>query len=437
MRRGGSVGEGATLLLEGPPATFANNIDLQCYSHVNGQTHLSSDPKNERTDQERGPLSGLHVLDFSRVLAGPYATMVLGDLGADVIKIEQPGTGDDTRMWGPPFMASDVERESTYFLSVNRNKRSVTIDMKDPGERPFIERLVRWADVVVENFRPGVMERLNLGDDQLEALNPGLVRLSISGFGNDGPDARRVGYDHILQAEGGVMSLTGPLDGPMVKAGVPIADVTAGLFGVIGVLAGLIERAASGRGQRVSTSLLAGQIGLHTFQGTRYLVAGEVPPLSGNQHPTVCPYGVFDASDGPVVIAVGNDAIWARFAPLLSIDADDVRFATNDRRLRNIEELNALMSQALSARNVGEWLVLFDQAGVPAGEVKKLDAVYASAQVRQQNLVWTAEHATLGPIELPGSPLRYSRSDVALRRAPPTLGEHSLEVRDELREEKP
>ena len=393
---------------------------------------MSIDPKNERTDHQSGPLSGIHVLDFSRVLAGPYATMVLGDLGADVIKVEQPGTGDDTRMWGPPFMASGAQRESTYFLSVNRNKRSVTIDMKDPGERPFIERLVRWADVVVENFRPGVMDRLDLGDDQLEAWNPGLVRLSISGFGDDGPDARRVGYDHILQAEGGLMSLTGSPEGPMVKVGVPIADITAGLYGVIGVLAGLVERASSGRGQRVSTSLLAGQIGLHTFQGARYLVAGEVPPPSGNQHPTVCPYGVFDASDGPVVIAVGNDAIWVRFAPLLDIDPNDVRFATNDKRILNIQELNELMRPALAARRVGEWLVRFDEAGVPAGEVKKLDAVYSSAQVRQQNLVWTAQHATLGSIELPGSPLRFSRNEVALRLAPPTLGEHSREVRDEL-----
>jgi formyl-CoA transferase len=357
--------------------------------------------------------------------------MVLGDLGADVIKVEHPGTGDDTRLWGPPFMQSGAERESTYFLSVNRNKRSVTIDMKDPFERSFIEDLVRWADVVVENFRPGVMERLGLGDEDLEALNPGLVRLSINGFGDDGPDARRVGYDHILQAEGGLMSLTGPPEGPMVKVGVPIADVTAGLFGVIGVLAGLVERATSGRGQRVSTSLLAGQIGLHTFQGTRYLVAGEVPPPSGNQHPTVCPYGVFDARDAPVVIAVGNDAIWRRFAPLVDVDPFDERFATNDKRIANIGELNDLMGPVLAGRRVREWLVLFDDAGVPAGEVKKLDAVYASEQVRQQNLVWTAEHATLGSIELPGSPLRYSRNKVALRLAPPTLGEHSREVREE------
>ena len=358
--------------------------------------------------------------------------MILGDLGADVIKLEQPGTGDDTRQWGPPFMPTPAGRESTYFLSTNRNKRSVTVDMKDPNERSFLEQLVRWADVLVENFRPGVMDRLDLGDEQLAELNPSLVRLSISGFGDDGPDARRVGYDHILQAEGGVMSLTGSPEGPMVKVGVPIADITAGLYGVIGILAGLVERVASGRGQRVSTSLLAGQIGLHTFQGTRYLVAGEVPPLSGNQHPTVCPYGVFEASDGPIVIAVGNDAIWSRFAPLVGLDPYDEDFVTNADRIAHTSQLTPLIHAGLAGHSVGEWLELFNDAGVPAGEVKTFDAVYASEQVRQQNLVWTAQHSTLGTIELPGSPLRYSRSNVGLRLAPPTLGEHSDEVRREL-----
>lgn len=393
---------------------------------------MSADPDDSGADRE-GPLSNVHVLDFSRVLAGPYATMILGDLGAEVIKVEQPKSGDDTRMWGPPFIATSDGRESTYFLSANRNKRSITIDMKDPLERDLIERLVRWADVVVENFRPGVMDRLGLGDDQLAALNPGLVRLSISGFGDDGPESARVGYDHILQAEGGLMSLTGTPDGPMVKVGVPIADIAAGLYGVIGILAALVERASSRRGQRVSTSLLAGQIGLHTFQGTRYLVAGEVPPPSGNQHPTVCPYGAFEASDGPIVIAVGNDAIWGRFAPLLDIDPSSGDFLTNADRIANSAPLFELMKVPLAARTVREWLQRFDEAGVPAGEVKTLDSVYSSDQVRQQNLVWSAHHSTLGDIELPGSPLRFGRSRVALRRPPPTLGEHSQQIREEFR----
>jgi crotonobetainyl-CoA:carnitine CoA-transferase CaiB-like acyl-CoA transferase len=384
-----------------------------------------------------GPLHGIHVVDLSRVLAGPYATMILGDLGADVIKIEQPGTGDDTRMWGPPFAETSEGRESTYFLSTNRNKRSVVVDLKDPGERPFLERLIQWADVVVENFRPGVMDRFGLGDAALARLNPALIRLSISGFGDDGPESGRVGYDHILQAEGGLMSLTGEPEGPMVKVGVPIADIAAGLYGVIGVLAGLVERSSSRRGQRVSTSLLAAQIGLHTFQGTRYLVAGEVPPPSGNQHPTVFPYGAFDAGDGPIVIAIGNDAIWSRFAPLVGIDPDTEIFATNAQRLAHAAELTELMRPALAAATVSEWMQRLRDAGVPAGEVKRLDAVYADEQVRQQNLVWTAQHSTLGSIELPGSPLRYSRSDVSLRRPPPTLGEHTAEVRDAMRTGEP
>ena len=400
-----------------------------------GQTRVTTVPSDTSVAATpQGPLHGIHVLDFSRVLAGPYATMILGDLGADVIKIEQPGSGDDTRMWGPPFMATPEGRESTYFLSTNRNKRSVALDLKDTAERSLIEDLLRWADVVVENFRPGVMDRLGLGDDLLSELNPSLVRLSISGFGDDGPESRRVGYDHILQAEGGLMSVTGPLEGPMVKVGVPIADIAAGLYGVIGVLAGLVERASSRRGQRVSTSLLAGQIGLHTFQGTRYLVAGEVPPPSGNHHPTVCPYGVFDVGDGAIVLAIGNDAIWSRFAPLVGVDADDPRFATNADRLAHAAELFELMERVLTTASVREWMDRLSDAGIPAGELKRLDAVYASEQVRQQNLVWTADHSTLGRIDLPGSPLRYSRSNVSLRRAPPTLGEHTAEVRDEIRD---
>jgi formyl-CoA transferase len=397
-----------------------------------GPTQLSFEPNPPGSDGASGPLAGIHVLDLSRVLAGPYAAMILGDLGAEVIKVEQPGSGDDTRKWGPPFIDTPDGPESTYFLSANRNKRSVTVDLKDPDERSFIEKMVNWADVIIENFRPGVMDRLGLGDAVLEALNPSLVRLSISGFGDDGPESRRVGYDHILQAEGGLMSITGAPEGPMVKVGVPIADITAALYGVIGILAGLLERGSSGRGQRVSTSLLAGQIGLHTFQGTRYLVAGEVPPPSGNQHPTVCPYGVFSASDAPIVIAVGNDAIWRRFAPLVGIDPSLEIFSTNAQRIANQRELNELMAPGLIARTVAQWLVLFDEAGVPAGQVKTIDQVYDTEQVRQQGLVWTGEHTTLGKIELPGSPLRYGRSTVSMRLAPPVLGEHSTRIREEL-----
>jgi crotonobetainyl-CoA:carnitine CoA-transferase CaiB-like acyl-CoA transferase len=376
-----------------------------------------------------GPLAGLHVLDLARVLAGPYAAMLLGDLGAEVIKVERPGTGDDTRQWGPPFMAAGDETESTYFLSVNRGKRSVAIDLKDPAGRPFVEALVRWADVLIENFRPGVMDRLGLGDDRLADLNPRLVRLAISGFGETGPDRDRVGYDQILQAEGGLMSLTGTTASPPVKAGVPIADLSAGLFGVIGVLGALVERARSGLGQRVSTSLLAAQVGIHTFQAARYLIAGQVPGPSGNHHPTVAPYGMFDAADGPLVIAVGNEDIWRRFAPLVGLDPADSRFATNALRLGNLAGLHGILAASLAPRTVADWLGTLRQAGVPAGEVKTLDRVYGSEQARAEGLVWEVDHPKLGSIRLPGNPVRYSRSTVSPGLPPPALGEHTDEVR--------
>jgi crotonobetainyl-CoA:carnitine CoA-transferase CaiB-like acyl-CoA transferase len=376
-----------------------------------------------------GPLAGVHVLDLARVLAGPYAAMVLADLGAEVIKVERPGAGDDTRHWGPPFVQAGDGIESTYFLSVNRGKRSVAIDLKDPDEREFVEALVRWADVLVENFRPGVMNRLGLADDRLAELNPRLIRLSISGFGEKGPDSDRIGYDQILQAEGGVMSLTGTAASQAVKVGVPIADVSAALFGVIGVLGALLERERSGLGQRVTTSLLAGQVGIHTFQATRYLIAGEVPGISGNHHPTVAPYGVFDAADGPLVIAVGNDGIWRRFAPLAGLDPADRRFVTNALRLGNIAELEQIMNAALAQRPVADWLDRLRQAGVPAGELKTLDRLYDSEQVRAEDLVWEVAHPRLGGIRLPAHPVRYSRSPVMPGLPPPGLGEHTEQVR--------
>jgi crotonobetainyl-CoA:carnitine CoA-transferase CaiB-like acyl-CoA transferase len=386
-------------------------------------------------DVMAGPLAGLHVLDLARVLAGPYAAMLLGDLGAEVIKVERPGVGDDTRRWGPPFVqaagdgAAGDGGESTYFLSVNRGKRSVAIDLKDPGEREFIEALVRWADVLIENFRPGVMDRLGLSDDRLAELNPRLIRLSISGFGDRGPDRDRVGYDQILQAEGGVMSLTGTAASRAVKVGVPIADISAALFGVIGVLGALVERAQSGLGQRVSTSLLAGQVGIHTFQATRYLIAGQVPGVSGNHHPTVAPYGVFDAADGPLVIAVGNDDIWRRFAPLAGLDPVDTRFGTNALRLGHLAELQQIINAALGQRPVADWLDRLRRAGVPAGELKTLDRVYDSEQARAEALIWEVDHPRLGRIRLPGHPVHYSRSAVAPGRPPPVLGEHTEELR--------
>jgi crotonobetainyl-CoA:carnitine CoA-transferase CaiB-like acyl-CoA transferase len=380
------------------------------------------------------PLDGLKVIDFSRVLAGPYAAMLLGDLGAEVIKVERPGAGDDTRKWGPPFVGPEAAQESTYFLSINRNKRSLEADLKDPEDMALIRALITGADVLIENFRHGVMDRLGLGATELEKLNPRLITLSITGFGTDGPDAGRVGYDQILQAEGGLMSLTGPTVDQPTKVGVPIADLIAGTLGTVGVLAALHTREQTGRGQLVSTSLLAGQVAMHSFQGTRWLVAGEVPGPAGNHHPTVCPYGLFATADAPLVIAVGNDTIWRRFAPFIGLDPADSRFLTNADRIAARTELEALIATALGRHGIEHWLDRFRATGIPAGELKTMDRVYASKQVRQQGLVSHVEHATLGPIELPGPPLRFSTSGARAPSAPPTLGEHSNEIRAEVAE---
>ena len=372
-------------------------------------------------------LDGIKVIDLSRVLAGPYASMLLADLGADVVKVERPGSGDDTRDWGPPFVGQD-HRESTYFLSVNRGKRSIVADLKDPADLALVRELICEADVLIENFRAGVMDRLGLGHVRLQSLNPRLVILSITGFGSSGPDADRVGYDHILQAEGGLMSVTGDMHGPM-KAGVPIADLMAGTYGALGVMAALRSRDESGLGQVVSTSLLAGQIAIHCFQGTRWLVAGEVPGPSGNHHPTVCPYGMFQTATTPLVIAVGNQAIWRRFAPLVELDPDDSRFATNSERIEHRTELECLINDRFGARPADEWLEALERASVPAGEVRTIDRVYESPQVREQDLVLNVDHATLGKLQLPGRPLRFSSCEEPRTLPPPTLGQHTDEIR--------
>jgi formyl-CoA transferase len=384
------------------------------------------------TDLGAPPLSGLKILDLSRVLAGPYAAMLLADLGSEVVKVERPGAGDDTRAWGPPFVGPEGEQESTYFLSANRNKRSLVADLKDPEDLALIRALIAESDVLIENFRPGVMGRLGLGPEALKTLNPRLITLSISGFGSDGPEAGRVGYDQIVQAEGGLMSFTGPEDGEPTKVGVPIADLVAGTLGALGVLAALHQRHATGVGQVVSTSLLAAMVAVHAFQGTRWLVAGESPGLAGNQHPTVCPYGLFPTADAHLVIAVGNDAIWQRFAPLMGIDPSDARFASNQDRVARRETLEALIGDAMRKDGAERWLERLAEHGVPAGEVKTLDRVYRSEQVRQQGLVIEVEHATLGPMRLPGPPLRFDASAPPVHSAPPTLGQHSDEIRARL-----
>jgi len=396
------------------------------------------------TEAGRGPLDGILVVDLSRALAGPHATMMLADLGARVVKIEAPGTGDDTRGWGPPFVdpPDGASRESTYFLSANRNKESVTLDLKAGPDRELLLRLVQRADVVVENFRTGVLERLGLGFAHLHEVNPRLVMLSITGFGHDGPEGGRAGYDQIAQGEAGLMSLTGSGPEDPQKVGVPISDLLAGMYGAYGVLAALMERERTGEGSVVRTSLLAATIGVHAFQGTRWTVAGEVGRAQGNHHASIAPYGLFHCADGTVQIAVGSEGLWKRFCAAFDVDPDTPGLATNGERVANRERVIEVVEQVFGTWNAADLLVRLSEAGIPAGKVRSLDEVYAWDQVDSQGLRIAVEHETLGPLSLPGPPLRFfDRTGQEVTRtahtAPPTLDAHGESLRRWLADDDP
>jgi crotonobetainyl-CoA:carnitine CoA-transferase CaiB-like acyl-CoA transferase len=377
-----------------------------------------------------GPLSDLLVLDLTRALAGPHAAMMLGDLGARVIKVEPPA-GDDTRGWGPPFVGPEDDPVSTYFLAANRNKESLVLDLKDPGDQDVLARLVERADVLMENFRPGVLDRLGFPVARLHELNPRLVVLSITGFGHDGPEGDRAGYDQIAQGEGGLMSITGTTQ--PTKVGVPIADLLAGMNGAYGVLAALHERHTTGRGRVVRTSLLAGMVGVHAFQGTKWTVAGEVPGLSGDHHPSIAPYGMFATGSAPIQIACGSEGLWRALCGALGWDPAEEGFATNPQRVAHRDELIARLEALFASEDAEHWLSLLASAGVPAGKVRSMDDVYSWEQVLSQGLRLTVDHPVLGAIDLPGSPLRFDDNAYSGGRSehlsPPALGEHSSAVR--------
>ncbi|MGW1025676.1 CaiB/BaiF CoA transferase family protein [Streptomyces sp. NPDC002577] len=384
-----------------------------------------------------GPLGGIVVLDLSRAVAGPQAGMMLGDMGARVIKVESPA-GDESRGWGPPFVGDEGERESTYFFSVNRNKESISLDLKDPQDKGVLRRLVERADVLIENFRTGVLARLGFSFERLQQLNPRLVVLSITGFGYDGPEASRPGYDQILQGEGGLMSLTGPTGGTPTKVGVPIADLLAGMNGAYGVLAALYERTRTGKGRIVRTSLLAAMVGAHSFQGTRWTVAKEVPGVAGSYHPAIAPYGLFRTATAPVQVACGSQALWKAFAGAIGLDPDDPRFTENRQRVERRDELTAEIENIFMERPAEHWLDILGAVGVPAGKVRSLDDVYGWEQTLSQGLVIEVEHATQGRLSLPGPTIRFDANAFAGGRvshtAPPTLGQHNQSVRDWLEE---
>ena len=389
--------------------------------------------QDARVTARTGPLSGTVVVDLTRALAGPHAGMMLGDLGARVIKVETPGTGDDTRGWGPPFVGDDGE-VSTYFLSCNRNKESVALDLKSDDGVEVLEQLVRRADVLLENFRTGVLDRLGFGVDRLMELNPRLVLLSITGFGHDGPEGGRPGYDQIAQGEAGLMSLTGSGPDDPQRVGVPIGDLLAGMWGAYGVLAALLERERTGQGQVVRTSLLAGIVGVHAFQGTRWTVAGEVGRAQGNHHPSIAPYGLFRCRDGAVQISVGNEALWARCCAGCGLDPAAEGLARNTERVQDRERTVAVVEEAFREWDAEPLLDRLAELGVPAGKVRALDEVYGWEQTASQGLLVDVDHATLGRITLPGPPLRFFAADGAEttprdHTAPPLLDQHGTAVR--------
>jgi crotonobetainyl-CoA:carnitine CoA-transferase CaiB-like acyl-CoA transferase len=372
------------------------------------------------------PLCGLTVVDFTRVLSGPYCTMLLADMGARVIKIEQPRHGDDTRGWGPPF----VNGESAYFLSINRNKESLTLDLKHPASRKPLDALLRRADVAVENFRPGTMERLGLGYDDVHRRFPQIVYCSISGFGQTGPRRAEPGYDAVIQGEAGLMSITGAAGGPPFRLGVAIADIVSGMFAAQGIAMALLARARTGRGQRVDVGMLDATAALLTYQAGIYFATGATPMRMGNRHPTIVPYETFAARDGDFVVAVGNDEQWRRFCGVLGAPAlaGDPRFATNRDRVANYDVLRPLLAGPLQQRTRNEWVDDLKRAGVPCGSVRDVAEVLQDTQLAAREMVETVEHATAGALHVLGVPIKLSDTPGAVRTAPPALGQHTAQI---------
>ena len=377
-----------------------------------------------------GPLDGLTVLDLTRVLSGPYCTMMLADMGARVIKVEQPGKGDDTRGWGPPFQNG----ESAYFLSVNRNKESVTLNFKHPDGREVLDRLIQQADVLVENFRPGTLERQGLGYDALSAAHPGLVYCSISGFGQTGPRRSEPGYDAVMQGEGGLMSITGPPGGKPYRLGVAIADIVSGMFAAFGVAMGLLARERTGRGQFIDVGMLDSVAALLTYQAGICFATGQAPPSLGNQHPTIVPYETFTAADGDIVVAAGNDALFTKFCEIIETPAlaADERFTTNKGRVENQDALRPLLAERIRTRSRSQWLDVLKQAGVPCGAVRDLAEVLSDPQLVERMMVVPMHHPKAGPMQVLGVPVKMGETAGGVRTPPPVLGQHTQSILAEL-----
>lgn len=377
-----------------------------------------------------GPLQGTRVLDLSRILAGPFCSMLLGDMGADVIKVERPSTGDDTRSWGPPFVGG----ESTYYLGLNRNKRSMTLDLRRPEGVRIVRSLAGLSDVLLENFSPGTLEEFGLGYEVLREVNPRLVFCSITGFGPDGPYRNRTGYDLVVSAVGGLMGITGEEGGGPVKVGVAITDVCTGLLSAGAICAALVGRAKTGRGQRIDLSLLETQVAALVNAASQYLGAGQCMSRRGTAHESIVPYQAFGTADQYITVAVGNDKLWVKFCKVLGRDdlIADPRFAVNALRVENRAVLVPILAEEFAKRTAAEWESLLNAESIPCGPINTIAQVFRDPQVLHRGMLAAVDHPTIGELKLTGIPIKFSEECLSIRRHPPLLGEHTGEILSEL-----
>ncbi len=376
------------------------------------------------------PLEGIKVLDLSRALAGPYCTMMLADMGAEVIKIEMPERGDDSRAWGPPF----IKGESAYFISVNRNKKSMTLNLKKEKSIEIVHRLIKQSDVLIENFRPGTMEKLSLSYNEVKEINPKIIYCSISGFGQDGPYRLLPGMDQVLQGMGGLMSITGEPDGPPVKVGVAVADIAGGMFAAYGIVVALFNRETGGKGQMIDLSLLDCQVAWLTYRAGSFFASGEIPKPLGSGHPVIVPYQAFKAKDVYVNVAAGNDQLWQKFCKALGLEnlMNEQQFATNAMRVKNREEIIDIIGDVICNKKADEWLKILTEAGVPCGPIYNMDKIFSDPQVLHREMVKELEHPTAGKVKVTGIPIKLSNTPGEILTAPPTLGQHTKEILTEL-----
>lgn len=388
-----------------------------------------------------GPLSHLRVLDLSRIMAGPWASQILADLGADVIKVERPGVGDDTRSWGPPFL-KDTQgaetRESGYYLSVNRGKRSIALELDKPESQAIIRRLAERSDIVLENFKVGTLKKYGLDYESLKAVNPRLIYASITGFGQTGPKKDNAAYDFMIQAMGGLMSVTGEPDstpgGKPQKVGVPITDIMTGMYAAIAVLAAIARRNETGDGEYIDIGMLDVQASYLANQAMNYLVSGRTPQRTGNAHPNIQPQDVFRVADGHIVLVVGNDGQFEKFCDVLGMPelAHEERFARNSGRVRNRAELNEIITRKLTTQDLRHWIAAFEAAGVPAGPINTIPMVFEDEQIRHREMLHHVEHPTAGSVPLVASPMKFTVTPLPKPKAPPLLGQHSEDILREI-----